>query len=193
MANKAQSDSDSYRGTSVKSWEGFIVVVTCNFPPPVKSASWGSNYVCLPDVVDPLESMLPPELSILRDSSPHPRPGAAARRSSLPFPLHLPASDGRPFSLPSFSDHPPWAGGEPDKHQGVLSVGLSVQCEDTRMVVSINKESLQVSGLHSRKSTDSWNQKHIVIQIPNNIKETVELFTTKNINLLVLVRRFRNV
>ncbi|XP_040040090.2 transforming growth factor beta receptor type 3 isoform X2 [Gasterosteus aculeatus] len=99
-----------------------------------------------PDVVDLLESMLPPELSILRDSSPHPRPGAAARRSSLPFPLHLPASDGRPFSLPSFSDHPPWAGGEPDKHQGVLSVGLSVQCEDTRMVVSINKESLQAKG-----------------------------------------------
>ncbi|KAL3046848.1 hypothetical protein OYC64_021133 [Pagothenia borchgrevinki] len=50
------------------------------------------------DVVDPLESMLLPELSILRDSSPHARPGAASRRSSLPF--HFPpASVRRPAPL----------------------------------------------------------------------------------------------
>ncbi|XP_037325648.2 transforming growth factor beta receptor type 3 isoform X2 [Pungitius pungitius] len=90
------------------------------------------------DVLDPLGSRLPPELSILHDSSPHPRPGASARRSSLPFPF--------PFPLPSFSDHPPWENREPEEHQGVLSVGISVQCEDTRMVVSINKESLQANG-----------------------------------------------
>ncbi|KAM8874231.1 transforming growth factor beta receptor type 3 isoform 1-T2 [Spinachia spinachia] len=100
------------------------------------------------DVVDPLESRLPPELSILHDSSSHPRPGEAARRSSLPFPFQMPGSsaDLPFFSLPSFSDHPPWDNVEPEEHQGVLSVGLSVQCEDTRMVVSINKESLQASG-----------------------------------------------
>ncbi|XP_070817017.1 transforming growth factor beta receptor type 3 [Chaetodon trifascialis] len=93
-----------------------------------------------PDVVDPLESMFPPELSILRDSSPHPGPGAASRRSSLPFPFP-PA-----LPLPSALDERPWENGEPEEQQGVLSVGLSVQCEDTRMVVSIDKESLQANG-----------------------------------------------
>ncbi|XP_068445938.1 transforming growth factor beta receptor type 3 [Clinocottus analis] len=100
-----------------------------------------------PDVVDPLESMLPPELSILRDSSPHPRAGAAARRSGLPFLFPPPASDGVPFlSLPSPFNERPWEKGEPEEHQGALSVGLSVQCEDKRMVVSIDKESLQANG-----------------------------------------------
>uniref|UniRef100_A0A8C2ZNR1 Transforming growth factor, beta receptor III n=1 Tax=Cyclopterus lumpus TaxID=8103 RepID=A0A8C2ZNR1_CYCLU len=100
-----------------------------------------------PEVVDPLERMLPPELFILRDPSPHPRAGAAARRSGLPFPFPPPASDGLPFlSLPSSLDDRPWENGEPEEHQGALSVGLSVQCEDTRMVVSIDKESLQANG-----------------------------------------------
>ncbi|XP_076583150.1 transforming growth factor beta receptor type 3 [Chaetodon auriga] len=93
-----------------------------------------------PDVVDPLETMFPPELSILRDSSPHPGPGAASRRSSLPFPFP-PA-----LPLPSALDEQPWENGGPEEQQGVLSVGLSVQCEDTRMVVSIDKESLQANG-----------------------------------------------
>ncbi|XP_070688172.1 transforming growth factor beta receptor type 3 [Pempheris klunzingeri] len=100
-----------------------------------------------PDVVDPLESMLPPELSILRDSGPHPRVGAASRHSSLPFPFPPPVSDGLPYlPLPSSLDDRPWENGEPEEHQGILSVGLSVQCEETRMVVSIDKESLQASG-----------------------------------------------
>ncbi|XP_070765106.1 transforming growth factor beta receptor type 3 [Enoplosus armatus] len=101
-----------------------------------------------PDVVDPLESMLPPELSILRDSSPHPGPRAAPRRSGLPFPFPPPpVSDGLPYlHLPSSLDDRPWENGEPEEQQGVLSVGLSVQCEDTRMVVSIDKESLQANG-----------------------------------------------
>lgn len=92
-----------------------------------------------PDVVDPLESMFPPELSILRDSSPHPRSGAASRRSSLPFPFPP------PVHLPSFNEQP-WDNDEPEEQQGVLSVGLSVRCEETKMVVSIDKESLQASG-----------------------------------------------
>lgn len=94
-----------------------------------------------PDVVDPLESMFPPELSILRDSSPHPGPGVALRRSGLPFPFP-PA-----VPLPSSLDERPWENdGEPEEPQGVLNVGLSVQCEDTRMVVSIDKESLHANG-----------------------------------------------
>ncbi|KAM9357953.1 transforming growth factor beta receptor type 3 [Symphorus nematophorus] len=93
-----------------------------------------------PDVVDPLESMFPPELPILWDSSPHPGPGAASRRSGLPF--QFPP----PVALPPSLDERAWELGEPEEHQGVLTVGLSVQCEDTRMVVSIDKESLQANG-----------------------------------------------
>ncbi|GAA6230959.1 transforming growth factor beta receptor type 3 [Lates japonicus] len=100
-----------------------------------------------PDVVDPLESMLPPELSILRDSGPHPEAGTASRRSGLPFPFPPPVSDSLPYlPLPSPFDDRPWENGEPEEHQGTLNVGLSVQCEDTRMVVSIDKESLQANG-----------------------------------------------
>ncbi|XP_044055525.1 transforming growth factor beta receptor type 3 isoform X2 [Siniperca chuatsi] len=100
-----------------------------------------------PDVVDPLGSMMLPELSILRDSSPHPGARAASRRSGLPFPFPPPVSHGLPYlNLPASLDDRPWENGEPEEQQGVLSVGLSVQCEDTRMVVSIDKESLQANG-----------------------------------------------
>lgn len=96
--------------------------------------------MCLPDVVDLLESIFPPELTILRDPGPHSRPGTASRHSGLPFPF--PPS----LSLPSSLDDRPWESTEPEEHQGTLSVGLTVQCEDSRMVVSIDKESLNVSG-----------------------------------------------
>ncbi|XP_023272263.1 transforming growth factor beta receptor type 3 [Seriola lalandi dorsalis] len=99
-----------------------------------------------PDVVDPQESMFPPEFSILRDN-PHRRAGTASRRSGLPFPFHPPMSDGLPYlTLHSSIDDRPWENGEPEEQQGVLSVGLSVQCEETKMVVSIDKESLQANG-----------------------------------------------
>lgn len=82
--------------------------------------------------------MFPPELSIIRNSGPRPRPEAASRRSSLPFPF--PPS----LPLPSHLDDRPWGSQEPEEPQLSLNVGLSVQCEESRMVVSINKESLQV-------------------------------------------------
>lgn len=102
-----------------------------------------------PDVADPLESMLPPELSILRDPRSHPGAGdggVALRHSSLPFPFPPPGSDGLPYPelLGTLGEHS-WNRGEPEEHQGVLNVGVVVQCEDTKMVVSIDKESLQVS------------------------------------------------
>ncbi|CAJ1059748.1 transforming growth factor beta receptor type 3 [Xyrichtys novacula] len=110
-----------------------------------------------PDVVDPLESMLPPELSILRDSSPHAGLGegeVASRHSSLPFPFPPPGSDGLPYlQLPDSLDNRPWENVEPEEHQGVLNVGLTVQCEDTKMVVSIDKESLQANGFTHAKLT----------------------------------------
>lgn len=82
--------------------------------------------------------MFPPELSILRNSGPHSRPEAASRRSSLPFPF--PPS----LPLPSHLDDRLWGSREREEHQRALNVGLSVQCEESRMVVSISKESLQV-------------------------------------------------
>uniref|UniRef100_A0A667WXV7 Transforming growth factor, beta receptor III n=1 Tax=Myripristis murdjan TaxID=586833 RepID=A0A667WXV7_9TELE len=92
--------------------------------------------------------MFPPELSILRDSSPLPGAGAAPRRSSLPFPFHPPMVQDLPYlALPSSLDDRPWEGGEPEEQQGVLNVGLSVRCEETKMVVSIDKESLQANGV----------------------------------------------
>uniref|UniRef100_A0A7N9ASN1 Transforming growth factor, beta receptor III n=1 Tax=Mastacembelus armatus TaxID=205130 RepID=A0A7N9ASN1_9TELE len=98
-----------------------------------------------PDVVDPLESMLPPELSILRDSSPHAGVEIASRRSSLPFPFSPSMSDSLSHLPSSFEDQT-WESGHPEEQRGVLSVAVSVQCEDTRMVVSIDKESLQANG-----------------------------------------------
>ncbi|XP_041861533.1 transforming growth factor beta receptor type 3 isoform X2 [Melanotaenia boesemani] len=95
-----------------------------------------------PDVVDSLESKLPPELSILRNSNPQPRAGPALRQSGPTFPFPPSFPDG----LPSGPDDQLWEDEEFEEQRGVLSAGLSVQCEDKRMVVSIDKESLQASG-----------------------------------------------
>ncbi|XP_072246261.1 transforming growth factor beta receptor type 3 [Leuresthes tenuis] len=97
-----------------------------------------------PDVVDSLESKLPPELSILHKFNPRPEAGRVMRLSDLPFafPPHLPG--GLPFP-PSVHDDQLWHYQEPVDLMG--SVGLSVQCEDKRMVVSIDKGSLQKNGI----------------------------------------------
>uniref|UniRef100_A0A8C7GVH1 Transforming growth factor, beta receptor III n=1 Tax=Oncorhynchus kisutch TaxID=8019 RepID=A0A8C7GVH1_ONCKI len=103
-----------------------------------------------PDVLDPLESMFLPDLSIPWDTNPllSGGPGGAASRSGgLPFPFPPPKEHGLPYL--SLED-PSWLGGEqggePEEQQGTLSVGLSVQCEENRMVVSIDRESLEASG-----------------------------------------------
>lgn len=87
------------------------------------------------DVVDSLETKLPPELAILRDSSPLPVDGTPLRRSGLPFPF-LTTGGMPPLG------HLPYESNEPEI---VLNVDLSVQCKKERMVVSIDKQSLQVS------------------------------------------------
>ncbi|KAK1796804.1 hypothetical protein P4O66_009821 [Electrophorus voltai] len=95
------------------------------------------------DVVDPLTKMFPPELSILRDTNPlHPHgtqdpPG----RPSLPF--FFPPGRERPFLplAPSVQEQ------APEEHRGALSVGLTLRCEENRMVVTLDKESLQASGI----------------------------------------------
>ncbi|XP_047230998.1 transforming growth factor beta receptor type 3 isoform X2 [Girardinichthys multiradiatus] len=90
------------------------------------------------DVVDLVDSRLPPELSILRHSSPLPEKGPAQRRSSLPFsfPAHL------PINMPNLN----WEDTESVEERSLLDVGHSVQCVDNRMVISIDKKSLEVNG-----------------------------------------------
>nr|XP_020465683.1 transforming growth factor beta receptor type 3 [Monopterus albus] len=87
----------------------------------------------------------PQERSILPDSGPDPGVGTASRHTGLPFPF--PAYE-RLHYLQGSSSHNNLARGstESEEQQGALSVGYSVQCEDTRMVVSIDKESLQANG-----------------------------------------------
>ncbi|XP_054873221.1 transforming growth factor beta receptor type 3 [Amphiprion ocellaris] len=127
-----------------------------------------------PDVVDPLESKMPPELSIFRNSGPHPGAGTAMRHSGLPFPFPPPLADDLPYlSLPSDFGEQPWDNGEPEEQQGVLSVGLSVQCEDNRMVISIDKESLQANGithanltLQDPKCKATVNATHYTLETP---------------------------
>lgn len=92
----------------------------------------------LAEVVDPLESMFPPELSILRNTDPreHTRP-------DLPF-LFTP--DQKPsFPFPPTLEDQAWSRRGPEEQRGALSGILNVQCEESRMVVSIDKESLQVT------------------------------------------------
>uniref|UniRef100_A0AAQ6IU18 ZP domain-containing protein n=1 Tax=Anabas testudineus TaxID=64144 RepID=A0AAQ6IU18_ANATE len=119
-----------------------------------------------PDVVNPLESMFPLDLSITHDSSPHLGAGSGLRRSGLPFPFHPPISEGLPYI-------PKWENEEPEEQQGVLSVGLSLQCEDTRMVVSIDKESLQANGfthanltLQDQECKATVNATHYTLETP---------------------------
>lgn len=83
--------------------------------------------------------MFPPDLSILRHTDPRPGEGAVSGRSSLPFPFPP------PVDFPPHSHNRPWENIDAEDHQDALNIGHSVQCEDTKMVVSIEKESLKVS------------------------------------------------
>ncbi|XP_029002105.1 transforming growth factor beta receptor type 3 [Betta splendens] len=122
-----------------------------------------------PDMVDTLERMFPPGPPIFHESNPHPGPGTALRRFDLP--LRFP-----PFiseSLPSSLDYRQVDNEAPDDQEGTLNVSLSVQCEDTRMVVSIDKESLQANGfthvnltLQDPKCKATVNATHYTLETP---------------------------
>ncbi|KAL0190983.1 hypothetical protein M9458_013681, partial [Cirrhinus mrigala] len=92
------------------------------------------------------EGMLPPELSILRNINPLPKPSArdSPARNRFPFPF-LPSTD-QGLSFPpltsSLEEHIHQDGG-PEEQQGAPNVGFNVQCEKNKMVVSIDKETLQ--------------------------------------------------
>ncbi|XP_033884677.3 transforming growth factor beta receptor type 3-like [Acipenser ruthenus] len=94
--------------------------------------------------------MIPTELEMLRDHNP--QPGLRSQDGfGFPFPFGRERYDRvdemmRPphASLPFGDDIRKML--EPEKVQGSLNVGLSVQCEDHRMVVAVDKESLQANG-----------------------------------------------
>ncbi|XP_046710876.1 transforming growth factor beta receptor type 3 isoform X2 [Silurus meridionalis] len=100
------------------------------------------------EVVDPLESMFPPELSILRNTDPreHTRP-------DLPF-LFPPGMDQNPsFPFTPTLEEQAWPNRGPEEQHEALSGILSVQCEESKMVVSIDKESLQATGINKANIT----------------------------------------
>ncbi|XP_046905846.1 transforming growth factor beta receptor type 3 [Hypomesus transpacificus] len=125
------------------------------------------------DVGDLSEGLFPPELSILRDANLHPGPRSAGPRSSLPFPFPPSLDEGLPFLRHPSLDDRPWLGEEPEEQQGVVSVGLAVQCEESRMVVSIAKESLQANGFGNANLTlqdpackATVNSTHYILETP---------------------------
>uniref|UniRef100_A0A3Q2QJ84 Transforming growth factor, beta receptor III n=1 Tax=Fundulus heteroclitus TaxID=8078 RepID=A0A3Q2QJ84_FUNHE len=94
------------------------------------------------DVVDHAERRLPPELAILLHSSPLPEKG----RSNLPFHFaaHVPDSMPQRYNVGAMGEGSPLDVEPLDVEP--LDVELSVQCEDHRMVVSIDKKSLEANG-----------------------------------------------
>ncbi|XP_008405978.1 transforming growth factor beta receptor type 3 [Poecilia reticulata] len=125
------------------------------------------------DVSDHLESRLPPELFNLRHFSPLPEKGPAAPRSSLPFPFpaHL------PVSLPNLN----YDDEEPAEDTNFLEVELSVQCEEKRMVVSIDRKSLEAKGfanaslmLKNPKCKAKVNATHYTLETPLTECGTIE-------------------
>ncbi|TRY88907.1 hypothetical protein DNTS_005409, partial [Danionella cerebrum] len=119
------------------------------------------------------EGIFPPDLSILRNSSPLPKP-SARDSPGLPFPF-LPVMDqDQSFLplLPSHEEHFHSAGGL-EEHQASPNVGFSVQCEHNRMVVSIDKETLQANGfakpnitLQDSRCKAISNSSHYILETP---------------------------
>uniref|UniRef100_A0AAV2KW72 ZP domain-containing protein n=1 Tax=Knipowitschia caucasica TaxID=637954 RepID=A0AAV2KW72_KNICA len=107
------------------------------------------------DIVDPLESMFHPDLSILHDSVPRHESRAAPRLSGLPFPF-APARPGGSedhLRLPPSLNEQPWDSEGPEEVLGMLNVGLTVQCAEDRMVVSLDKDSLKANGFTNASLT----------------------------------------
>ncbi|KAF5909406.1 transforming growth factor beta receptor type 3-like, partial [Clarias magur] len=93
-------------------------------------------------------SEFPPELSILRNTDSHEQ-----THPDLPFffPPGLDHNPSFPF-LPTLEEQELSRRG-PEEQRGTLSGLLSVQCEESRMLVSIDKESLQAAGISKANIT----------------------------------------
>ncbi|XDV35900.1 hypothetical protein PO909_005763 [Leuciscus waleckii] len=121
------------------------------------------------------EGMFPPELSILRNINPLPKPSArdSPARTGFPFPF-LPSMD-QGLSFP-----PPMPSLE--EHQGSPNVGFSVQCEKNKMVVSIDKETLQANGfgkpnitLQDSQCKATSNTTHYILETPLSGCQTTKI------------------
>ncbi|RXN14020.1 transforming growth factor beta receptor type 3-like protein [Labeo rohita] len=131
------------------------------------------------------EGMFPPELSILRKINPLPKPSArdSPARNRFPFPF-LPSTD-QGLSFPpltsSLEEHIN-QDGAPEEQQGAPNVGFSVQCEKNKMVVSIDKETLQANGfgkpnitLQDSQCKATSNNTHYILETPLSGCQTTKI------------------
>ncbi|KAM9481970.1 transforming growth factor beta receptor type 3 isoform 1-T1 [Clarias gariepinus] len=115
-----------------------------------------------------LESMFPPDLSILRNTDSHEQ-----TRPDLPF-FFPPGGDYNPsFPFSTSLEEQELSRRGPEEHRGTLSGLLSVQCEESRMLVSIDKESLQAAGINKANITlqdpqckATSNATHYILETP---------------------------
>uniref|UniRef100_A0A672RYC4 Transforming growth factor beta receptor type 3-like n=1 Tax=Sinocyclocheilus grahami TaxID=75366 RepID=A0A672RYC4_SINGR len=122
------------------------------------------------------EGMFPPELSILRNTNPLPKPSTrdSPARNRFPFPFLPSAEQGQSFPpLPPSLEERVYQAGGPEEQQGALNVGFSVQCEKNKMVVSIDKETLQANGfgkpnitLQDSQCKATSNTTHYILETP---------------------------
>uniref|UniRef100_A0A9J7XFH1 Transforming growth factor, beta receptor III n=1 Tax=Cyprinus carpio carpio TaxID=630221 RepID=A0A9J7XFH1_CYPCA len=131
------------------------------------------------------EGMFPPELSILFNTNPLPKPSARdpSARNRFPFPFLPSAGQGLSFPplTPSMEERDHQAGG-PEEQQGASNVGFSVQCEKNKMVVSINKETLQANGfgkpnitLQDSQCKATSNNTHYILETPLSGCQTTKI------------------
>ncbi|XP_059427186.1 transforming growth factor beta receptor type 3-like [Carassius carassius] len=131
------------------------------------------------------EGMFPPELSILLNTSPLSKPSArdSLAQNRFPFPF-LPSMD-QGLSFPPLTrgleEHSHQAGG-PEEQQGASNVGFSVQCEKNKMVVSIDKETLQANGfgkpnitLQDSQCKATSNNTHYILETPLSGCQTTKI------------------
>ncbi|XP_051569113.1 transforming growth factor beta receptor type 3-like isoform X2 [Myxocyprinus asiaticus] len=122
------------------------------------------------------DGMFPPELSILRnaDSLPKPSTQDSPVWTGLPFPFLPSLEKGLPFPplLPSLEERV-YPVGAPEEQQGAQSIGFNVQCEKNKMVVSIDKETLQANGfgkvnitLQDSQCKATSNTTHYILETP---------------------------
>ncbi|XP_051986171.1 transforming growth factor beta receptor type 3-like [Xyrauchen texanus] len=116
------------------------------------------------------DGMFPPELSILRNANPLPKPSIwdSPVRTGLPF--HFLPSLEKGLPLPPLS---PSLEEGPEEQQGATSIGFNVQCEKNKMVVSIDKETLKANGfgkanitLQDSQCKATSNTTHYILETP---------------------------
>ncbi|XP_059416456.1 transforming growth factor beta receptor type 3-like isoform X1 [Carassius carassius] len=131
------------------------------------------------------EGMLPPELSILRNINPLPKPSTrdSPARNRFPFPFLPSAEKGHSFlPVPPSLEERVYQAGGPEEQQGAPNVGFSVQCEKNKMVVSIDKETLQANGfgkpnitLQDSQCKATSNTTHYILETPLSDCQTTKI------------------